>query len=206
MAKIRVSTRGKYRLDMAKANSIIKNSRAFRAELRSEVQKLFSRSKMQMLTDFDEHPVTRELRDGPNASNKSNTLSGGYGNLFSFIGFHRNGPSPVQVIRTMLESSGIKRIRVHGASTKSIRATVHTTVPSQEEIYGNTPMPWGPGSWAEGIESGIDGFSNYINARWFSSRSGKGVQVPHTVRSTSFSPVQYLSQIYRDFERRIDKL
>ena len=159
-----------------------------------------------MMDNFDLHPVTKEINDGPNATNKSNTLSGGYGNLFSFIGFHRSGGNPTQVIRDMLSVANIKRVRVHAATSRTIFCQANSSLPNLETIYQQTPLPWSAGSWAEGIEKGIDGFGNYIYTRWFHSRSGKAAQVGHSLRGTSFKPTTYLSQIYREFERRIQKI
>ena len=39
------------------------------------------------MKEFDRHPITRELQQGPSSTNLSGTL-GGTGNLFSFIGFY----------------------------------------------------------------------------------------------------------------------
>ena len=51
-----------------------------------EANKVLERAKKIAIKEFNTHPVTRELRAGPEAQNVSNTL-GGRGNLFSFIGF-----------------------------------------------------------------------------------------------------------------------
>ena len=42
-----------------------------------------------LIKQFESHPVTKEISGGSSSSNVSGTL-GGYGNLFSFIGFHNN--------------------------------------------------------------------------------------------------------------------
>ena len=39
-----------------------------------------------LMKEFEEHTVTKEIEEGAGASNISSTL-GGYGNLFTYIGF-----------------------------------------------------------------------------------------------------------------------
>jgi len=58
-----------------------------RPEIRKSFQKAFQKKKNEMIADFLNHPVTLEIKGGISATNISGTLSGGSGNLFSFIGF-----------------------------------------------------------------------------------------------------------------------
>ena len=72
------------------------DTKAFRQELEKnvepeieklayqEAEKIVEENKRVMLAEFDAHPVTKEIKTGPDAQNSSKTL-GGYGNLFSFI-------------------------------------------------------------------------------------------------------------------------
>ena len=53
------------------------------------------------------HPVTQEIESGPNGYNQSGTL-GGYGNLFSYIGFEE-GMSPTEPLRRVLK----KILKIH---------------------------------------------------------------------------------------------
>ena len=64
------------------------NSKSMRTLLEQTVEARVEKSKQEMESDFANHPVTKELDNGPSSSNVSNTL-GGYGNLFSFIGLVR---------------------------------------------------------------------------------------------------------------------
>ena len=54
-----------------------------------------------MMQNFESHPVTREFDSGPDASNLSGAL-GGYGNLFSYIGFY-SGEDPLAAITSYLK-------------------------------------------------------------------------------------------------------
>ena len=62
------------------------NNRAVKKMVRDIVQEEVEKEKALFQQDFESHPVTQELDGGENASNISGTL-GGYGNLFSFLGF-----------------------------------------------------------------------------------------------------------------------
>ena len=64
------------------------------------------------LADFDRHPVTRELKQGPDGANISGTL-GGIGNLFSFIGFY-SSDKPTDLVREVLKGY----LNIMGTQTK----------------------------------------------------------------------------------------
>jgi hypothetical protein len=57
------------------------------------VEAKINAAQKEMIEEFQNHPVTREISAGENASNSSGLL-GGYGNLFSFIGFDQ-GSDPI---------------------------------------------------------------------------------------------------------------
>ena len=59
------------------------------------------RKKQDFLDEFENHPVTAEILGGESSSNLSGTL-GGYGNLFSFIGFD-SSDEPVGSIRNLFK-------------------------------------------------------------------------------------------------------
>ena len=55
--------------------------------------------------------------------------------------------------------------------------TVNIEVPTLQEAFAITPMPWASGrSWARGIEVGISGLGQYLAIEAASSRSGEGIQ------------------------------
>ena len=73
------------------------------------VLKEFEVLKNNMIQEFEMHPVTIEIDAGPNASNTSGTL-GGYGNLFSFIGFEQ-GTDPLAKVRSALEKTIVTKLK-----------------------------------------------------------------------------------------------
>ena len=92
--------RKRFEKEVAKAT----DSRGVRQKAREVALEIVDVAHREMMENFDDHPVTRELQAGPAAENTSGTL-GGYGNLFSFIGFPA-GHSPTRPIRKYLRKSG----------------------------------------------------------------------------------------------------
>ena len=72
---------------MAKVNvnfkRIARNSKSLKKTGDDIVLKKYEQSKENFFEEFQSHPVTQEIQDGPTASNVSSTLNG-IGNLFSF--------------------------------------------------------------------------------------------------------------------------
>jgi hypothetical protein len=172
------------------------------AEAAKRIHAAVKRAHQQMLQEFESHPVTQEIDSGPNGYNQSGTL-GGYGNLFSFIGFEE-GMDPVSPIRFLLKKAlQIKKI---DKNQQNIIMEFLVELPSKEDIFQATPMPWASGrSWAEGIEKGISGLGMYLNVESFGSRSGEGVQSKNKVRSGGFRNTQYLSNILNNLQKEIRK-
>ena len=86
---------------MRKANINLKGLRkeiakkgfpAFKAAAVPRIEKKLQQQVGNLLAAFEEHPVTKEIDAGPGSNNSSGTL-GGYGNLFTFIGFERGQDS-----------------------------------------------------------------------------------------------------------------
>jgi len=65
------------------------------------VDEYIAKNTEQMVNEFENHPVTKEIESGPEATNITNTL-GGAGNLFSYIGFEE-GSNPIEVIKDILK-------------------------------------------------------------------------------------------------------
>jgi len=164
-----------------------------------------------ILKEFDRHPVTRELSQGPAGVNISNTLNG-VGNLFSFIGFYK-GQNVIGPIRDMLKShfnlagaQGKKRGR------KGVKAfTYQIDFPSLDSFNLVSRMPWESGnSWVVGIERGISGFSNFMYLKFgegkeltSKSRSGKGLQSRKTLNVGIFKPTPYITEILNNYRKRL---
>ena len=162
-----------------------------------KAEKKVEKEKNNLIEAFNNHEVTREIAAGPKASNTSGTL-GGYGNLFSFIGFDA-GSDPIAPVKELLNEIEVRNIKRNGEE-------YHATVkyPSQNEIKKATPLPFETGrSWALGIESGISGFTQYIYTKFLSGRSKEGVQSNRRSNSGSFKKQDYLNSLLQDFIKKI---
>lgn len=199
----------KIKLNQTKiAAALVKNPR-MKALIREKVHRLVEEyvdnSKNQMIEEYENHPVTKEINNGPEATNISNTLDG-QGNLFSYIGFEE-GSNPTEIIKTVLQDSVKVPNRPDISSEgKNIKIKFPISAPTIQEIESVTPMPYEGGrSWARGIEKGISGFSYYIFRKFIkNSRSSTGIQAESPVRSGSFKPSPYLSIILKKFYSKIN--
>lgn len=181
------------KIDYAAISTKAMNSPKVLTALEAKAKKVFDQAKAQVLNEFLNDTVTREIRGGPEASNMSGML-GGYGNLFSYIGFYRN-EDPIQPIEHYIRTFGFsaKKSRVRIAKGTS-SVTFQIKFPTIETIEALSKMPWEEGnSWVRGIEMGISGYSNYMYETFAQGRSGKGKQsrTPKDM-ATSFSPRRYL--------------
>lgn len=166
------------------------------------VKERFEKIKEDIIKEFDEHPVTVEIKNGISSENISGTL-GGITNLFSFIGFEAND-DPISPIRELLLASNYRII----SSANGTGATVQFEIPTAKNIFDVTPMPWATGrSWARGIETGISGLGYYLK-KVKNSRSGLGVQSStNKVRTgATFKNIKYISDLIKRFESRLKNL
>ena len=174
------------------------NNRAVKKMVRDIVQKEVEKEKALFQQDFESHPVTQELDGGENASNISNTL-GGYGNLFSFLGFNQ-GANPTAAVKFL-----IQKITLDGniqATANGFRMKVN--VPSKDEFGAVSPLPFEGGrSWLLDIERGISGLGAYLYGRFVTSRSGTGIQSKYNYANKRFKNVKYFSGMYTKFLRRL---
>jgi hypothetical protein len=160
----------------------------------------FNKIKREMIAEFKNHPVTVEIKAGPFAENSSGTL-GGYGNLFSFIGFDE-GDNPTDNIEGLLN---LTRIEYNRETKDGFIMTIY--LPSKQEIFSETPMPWASGrSWAEGIERGISGFGQYLNTESISSRSGEGIETNSVIRRGKFKNTPYISALMNKYLKRFQQI
>lgn len=183
----------------SKGGSIIKK------EILDKANKAIQRAKAQIIAEFDSHEVTREIEGGPNASNSSNTL-GGYGNLFTFIGFD-SGSDPITPIRSLLAKSiSIRSIR---KKRNVFSFVLKFSVPTQEQIESVAPSPWSTESWVSAVERGMSGLGKYLNSRnqgrFSTSRSGGAIQADFEIRGAQRSqPVEYISRILKNMLKNIE--
>lgn len=167
------------------------------------IQPLVDQAQERLIDEFNNHPVTEELDNGITADNSSGLL-GGYGNLFSFLGF-KQGSNPTKTVRDILS----QKIRVtavrRGDQGKFI---IYMDIPSKEKIYAETPLPWLTGrSWVDGIEKGISGFGRYLyNEDGFGpkSRSTTGIQYKGGKSYQGrFSNSPYISEMLNKFRKTL---
>jgi hypothetical protein len=175
---------------------IKKNKPSFQKKISAAFEKI----KQEMIDEFLSHSVSVEILAGLDAENSSNTL-GGYGNLFSFIGFDKNS-TPLEPILQLLQASKIE----YGRDTQNgFLTTIY--IPSAEKIFAETPMPWATGrSWAEGIERGISGFGQYLNTASRNSRSGEGVEADHAIRGGKFKNTSYISALINKYSKKFQQI
>lgn len=190
-------------LDINVAQSLNKQApKLLRQEVEKRLRSAFQKTKNQMVVEFLNHPVTREIKGGTSSKNLSGTLSG-VTNLFSFIGFD-NSDDPTSVIENILYQTEFKFDRL---TNKSIEFSIY--IPEAKEIFESTPMPWATGrSWAKGIESGISGLGYYLKVERDTSRSGLGVQSPRKIRKkgVKFNNQPYISELINKYKKKFQTL
>jgi hypothetical protein len=174
-------------------------NKILRPQVEDGLRNIVDDIKKQMIEEFMNHPVTEEIMNGYNSENISNTL-GGYGNLFSFIGFDF-GDAPIMPIIDILEKTNV----VFSRSGRNI-LTANITLPSAQDIFAKTPMPWASGrSWAKGIESGISGLGFYLNS-YGKGNSNAGIQVKSKMRGGRFKNVPYISALLNKYRVLFSKI
>lgn len=170
-----------------------------------KAQEEMNRIKQEVLSDYNDHPVTREIEAGPDSENISETLNG-IGNLTTYIGF-QEGSNPTEPVRDELRKISLNSKGNVSNNDSNLSFEFEVVAPSIEELESVGFLPFEPGnSWIKGIENGISGFGAYVYGRMFkNSRSGKGIQSKKIFRQGNFRPVKYISQIMNKFYTKIKK-
>ena len=179
----------------------VDNDRAMGTTIRNYVAPKLQKKQERLVKNFLTNKITIELKAGPTASNASGIL-GGYGNLFSFIGFDA-GTDPTDVIEKIFEQKFRFRVR---RINKTGKYKITFFIPSIEEIYGLTPMPWASGSsWVDGIEKGMSNVGSYLySSRGFGqSRAGTGLQAKNKSSGVTFSNTPYITRLLNNFKRTL---
>jgi hypothetical protein len=174
------------------------NNRAVKRKVLEIVQTEVAKEKALFRQNFESHPVTQEIDGGESASNVSGTL-GGYGNLFSFLGFSK-GSNPTTPVKFLIQSISLdKNVRV-----KNEGFQLKIKIPSKEQFGAVSKMPWEGGrSWLLDIERGISGLGAFLYGRFLGSRSGGGIQSKYNYSNKRFRNVKYFSEMYSKFIRNI---
>tara|TARA_R100001086_G_C11829953_1_gene256391 strand:+ start:602 stop:1183 length:582 start_codon:yes stop_codon:yes gene_type:complete len=183
----------------------IKNQvpRVGKSALKKEINTKFKKIKKEMIQEFLSLPVTQELLGGPDAPNISGTL-GGVTSLFAFIGFD-SGDQPIAPILNALERTQLQYLK-ELKQTNKVGGVFTVTLPTAEQIFSITPMPWAIGrSWAQGIETGISGLGFLLRKKG-KGRSGVALQSRVKVRGGRFRNTAYISSFIRKYEKRFQNL
>ena len=190
------------------------NSKKREQEMHKRAEMKLQNAKNIMINEFESHPVSVEIAGGSGASNSSRTL-GGYGNLFTFIGFPA-GARPIAKIADLIRRQTylLKRGPRGKASGRNVVKNYRINYMDEGEIADTEAarMPWESGSWINAIEQGMSSFSYYMYKNFEGSRSRKGLQAKkggksggslQKINDGSFSPMKYVSQIIRNFRSNI---
>ena len=160
-----------------------------------------SDSRKNFLREFSSHPVTVEIEAGENSRNSSGTL-GGYGNLFSFIGFS-SGSKPTEVVKNLINKIRLIRKSYVRPEKNGVLIKFNVFSPKKSDFEDSTPIPWATGrSWLSGIERGISGLGYFISRDGI-GRSEGGQQADNKIRQSFFKNVSYFSKIYSDFYKKL---
>jgi hypothetical protein len=178
----------------------ILNNPNLEKEARKLAKQVLQETKKQLIDEFNNHPVTKEIEGGPSASNDSGTL-GGKGNLFSFIGFD-DGDSPTLPVKNLLNNIELSSVRSR-LSGDVLQFKVN--MPDQSQLEAASKMPWESGrSWLFDMERTISGLGEYLYGVFKKSRSGTGVQVDGKLLNAKvFRPVKYLNTMLENFSKKL---
>ena len=179
------------------------SNRAMSQKMRGFIGPEIEKKQDLLIKQFKAHPITIEIDAGPTASNSSGTL-GGYGNLFSFIGFS-SGNDPTAVIKKIFSEKIKFKVNRIG---KTGKYRITCFIPTLQEIYGLTPLPWAAGkSWVDGIERGMSNLGSYLYSPsgFGTSSSGTGIQAKgkRAGSSVSFQNTPYVAKLIENFKRRL---
>ena len=169
------------------------------------VEQKINEAQKQMVDDFESHPVTKEISSGSKGKNSSGIL-GGYGNLFSFIGFD-DGSDPISPLSSIFKSKINFIVKKSGGAGKFL---INIDYPSQEIFEQNAQVKWmGGRSWIDGIEKGISGLDSFLYkdaGNLNNSRSGTGIQSKYKNRSVTQDKTPYVSEVLEKFKNRLNQL
>jgi hypothetical protein len=189
-------------------------------QIRNKAEVKLGKAIKEFTRNVRDHPVSKEIDGGPEEENLSGTL-GGYGNLFSYIGFD-DGSDPVgEVLDLILQHrlAAAASSRIIPAPTVGARGfwkIRSATLEFSWRVVGmdksklftatRSAVPWMGKSWLKGIESGISGLGAYLyveDGNFRNSRSGTAVQTQTRLRSGGYRPVSYISALYNEFSRNL---
>ena len=194
-----------------KIDEALKASR-YEALARNAANTRFVAARQTLLEEYDEHPVTKEIAEGPEA--KGDILPGP-GNLFSFLGFFA-GTHPEQDLRKYLRSNINMLPRAEFAPTdRRFKYQFDVTAPTLQELYDATPPTenFPSTSWLKSIEKGVGSFAEYVYSltafkKVKQSKSKTALQIRtknQGGREDKVLGIKYVSEMLETFEDKFDK-
>jgi hypothetical protein len=211
MARIKVKTKIFYATIMKKMTEAAAKHPNVKRKIRRQAENKLEREKKRLVTEFNSHPVTQEIEEGPEGINTTGTL-GGYGNLFSFIGFYEE-EDPTELVRYLMNlyelTAHKPKIRKQSRKFSGyVEFSYRVGGMTKRKLFAETRLKWLGKSWLKGIESGLSGLGQYLHDDAQSlhgdSRSGTGVQVEkRRFRSGAYTPTKYISQLINSFQKRV---
>lgn len=179
----------------------ISSNKQYQAQVKALVKQQFEDQKIELINNFNDHPVTQEISN-PESPNISNTL-GGYGNLYGFIGFE--GGDPTEPVEKVLS----QKTKLNSISIKGEDVTLKFTVPDLEDFDSVAALEWDTKNWVKGIEKGISGFQSFMAKE--AGRSGKGIQIKGKVKpfaggANRFQNTKYMTDLINKFKSSLNKI
>lgn len=181
----------------------LRSSKQLINEGRIIIENQFKIAHDKLMKDFSSHPVTRELKSGPNSKNISGTLP--EGNLFGFIGFEA-GDDPLNEVEILLSRANIL-IKNRKFGTSGFIWTYAINMPSLSDLYKVTPSPWAKGaSWLQQLEGrGMSNLGQYMYTQSPpAGRSGAGIQSGR--KPGGRLRIKYIRPLLDDFEENINNM
>lgn len=183
-------------------------------KIKPKIQKRFELAKDDLLEAFNEHPVTQEIEDGPDAESSYVSTAAG-GNLFSLLGFN-SSENPTDDLRKIIQDNIVlqiqnaKKITTTNGITWETPVRLPTLDDVNELVADKTPLDWSPArAWTTLIEKGIPWFAHYLfdNERPLTgSRSETAIQIKGTIkegRSSSVPGIKYISELLSNFKKSL---
>lgn len=188
----------------ADVKAAISKNKEYQAELKKIIKEQFEERKQNLVENFSNHPVTKEI-SAEESPNISNTL-GGYGNLFGFLGFDQGSDPIYPVEETLKSKTQLENISI---KTSTDNVLVRYSVPDLEDFNSSAQLEWDATNWVKGIERGISGFQNFMAKA--AGNSGQGIQIkgkikPFTGGANRFRNTKYMSDLINKFKLSINKL
>jgi hypothetical protein len=184
-------------------NNQLRTSKELINEGRIVIENQFKIAHKKLMSSFNSHPVTVELKRGADSSNVSGSLP--EGNLFGFIGFE-SGDDPLAQVEILLSRANIL-IKNRKLGSFGFIWTYAVNIPTLSELYKVTPLPWAKGaSWLQQLEGrGIANLGQYMFTQSPpAGRSKAGIQSGR--KSGGTLRIKYIKPLLEDFEENLNNM